>query len=169
MSYTGGMRNFSFVCFLLSCAALFGCNSSSDPVDGEVDDPVLVEAKAAPPSQPLRLAVVAAPDANDGASTQLDVVFVYDVAGTPLPTSSPAWFAQRERLRQAFSRALDVVPLELAPGDRIEDVQLPERHHEAECVVVFSNLLASPEVVQLTGLGPVQLRVTRATVQVFQR
>ena len=82
-------------------------------------------------------------DANDGQATKLDLVFVYD-AGllATLPTTSTAWFQNKNGWMLAAAGGAEVVSLELPPTTSISDVTLPARHRRAIRVLAFAHYQA---------------------------
>jgi len=97
----------------------------------------LLAACSAPPKSRLRsLEVVAAPDANRGAPTALDLVFVYDVEALKrLPDTGPAWFESKDALAGELGNAIGVLVLEIPPAVVFNQTFSP-KHEQA--IAVFS-------------------------------
>jgi len=87
------------------------------------------------------VAVVAAPDANQGMATRLDIVLVHDVALMPrMPATAAQWFEQRAALQAVAGRGLSAVSLQVPPASTVPAVRLPPGASRAAGALVYADL-----------------------------
>jgi type VI secretion system protein len=116
---------------LLAVAGLLGCSMLGSLLG-----------KGTPTTSLRSLAVIAEAQANRNSATALDVLFIYDSSALPLlPTSGPAWFAQKDGLTNALGAAADIVSLQVPPPYRLAAMELPARYRHAIRVVAYANYL----------------------------
>lgn len=128
---------------------------------------LLLAACGSTPTAALRgVRVIAGTDINQGSAAALDIVFVYDAAALPmLPRSGPAWFENRQALRDGLANGIDVVSLEMVQATQV-DVTLPPRARKAIGVYAFANYVsaAGQPMANLTPYKNVTIRLTPTTV-----
>jgi type VI secretion system protein len=94
-----------------------------------------------PKSDLEQLRIVAAPDANQGMATALDLVFVYDKSAILLlPKSGPEWFDKKKSIVANQPANFVVVSLEVPPG-MIVDAPLPKRSGQPMGAFLYANYL----------------------------
>lgn len=109
----------------------------------------------------LSIRVISQPQANRNTATALDVVLVYRKDLLPqLPDNAPDWFQQRNALIGKYQPQLEVISLELPPGDLIEELQLSQRQMQARGVVLYANYLAPQAQYPINVTGFEFLEVT---------
>ena len=103
--------------------------------------------QAALPDVPSRVAglhLKSAADMNQRMALMLDVVFVYrSELVSQLPTSGPAWFAQRDKLLLENAGFIGVRSFELTVSDDTGEVPLTDVERRAATVLVFANYISS--------------------------
>ena len=104
---------------------------------------------------PVEVTVEAVADANRDTVTVVDLVFVYDATvARAVPDTAPAWFTRRAELRRSHPQALEIVSLEVAPGERIRAPELPRREQPPVQVLAFAWMVtpAGQGVLDLTEI-----------------
>ena len=115
-----------------------------------------------------RVAVVAAPDANQGMATRLDIVLVHDVALMPrMPATAVQWFDQRKALQSGAGRGLSVLSLQVPPGSTVAAVKLSPGASRAAGALVYAGLPpgSGPTAAPLAPHRCVRIMLTQQLVQ----
>jgi len=94
--------------------------------------------------------VVAESDANQGAATPLDLVWVFDASTLALmPEVSRAWFEQKAGLRARMGKSIAVVSLAVPPGSVIDRVEYPAGYEHAAALLVYADYIDGEPVLEL--------------------
>ncbi|NOT89660.1 MAG: hypothetical protein HOP03_15990 [Lysobacter sp.] len=147
---------------LLALCALGGCGSIKSKLG------------IGPPHASLRsLSISADPGANSGSGTQLDIVVVYSSSAVAmLPKTGPDWFRQRDGLRKALGKDIEVVSVESVSPDEVFAVDLPRRtRKKGLAVYAFANYVA-PEgwpPIALTAYRKVALRLQAKSIELSEQ
>ena len=86
--------------------------------------------------------LVALPEANNNATTPVELVFVYDdsIAEQLKAVTASEWFQQRNAMIAAYGNKMQVQGFELVPTFDIAPVTLPDISAEAVGIFVFARL-----------------------------
>jgi type VI secretion system protein len=106
---------------LLACAALAACSS------------------APPPTTIGAIEIIAEAGANAGSATDLDLVFVYDVAiAAMLPRTGPDWFLKKDAFLTGLATGIEAVNVQLPQGQRLR-LEPSARQRKAIAVYSYAN------------------------------
>ncbi|AJQ97517.1 hypothetical protein [Gynuella sunshinyii] len=86
--------------------------------------------------------VVSEPQANQDTATALDIVFIYrKELLAQLPDNAPQWFLNRAVIEGKFDTQMDVLSIEIPPGDLIPKTKLKGKQKNAKAVLLYANYL----------------------------
>ena len=111
-------------------------------------------------------------DSNGSAPVALDLLFIDDSTLMPELTalSSPEWFARKQALMLRYQQQITLVSVEIVPMTEIQSLTLPDRHKNAEHVVMFANYQASRghRVAELSNYRKLKIRLERDRYQLLE-
>lgn len=117
------------------------------------------------------LSIVSQPGANRNTAIALDIVLVYRKELLPqLPDTAPEWFRNRAALEGKYRPLLEVIALELPPGDLIENLQLTGQQRRAQAVLLYANYLSvdAQNPINVTDFKNLEVRLQPERVQVSE-
>ena len=113
--------------------------------------------------------VVSQPQANQDTATALDIVLVYKKELlAQLPDNSPQWFLNRALIEGKFDTQLDIISIEIPPGDLIPATKLKGKQKKAQAVLLYANYIApkAQQPINVTAFKALQIVLQPAAVQV---
>lgn len=87
------------------------------------------------------ISVESSRNSNMGSPVAVDLVFVKDqkVATLLSTLNGPDWFKEKGSLQTRYEKQIDIVDMEVVPGQIINKVKLPKQKKKAKNIFLFAN------------------------------